>query len=149
MFIEFYLNFIHFNDFFNIDNDIFLKKNLEKSITRLKVLYDTRKDFIVLKNAKKYLFKLNNNQRANYQLKIFKTISTRIVINMIKKTFSITTITSITRVILIIDTTIISTIKSKQKTTFKKSICYNYKKIDYYKKDYTIQKCKNQIMIIV
>ena len=58
---------------------------------------------------------------------------------MIKKTSSIT-ITSITRVILIIiETIFISTTKSKQKATFKKSMCYNYNKIDYYKKDYIIQ----------
>ena len=30
------------------------------------MLYDTRENFIVLKDVKKYLFKLNNNQRANY-----------------------------------------------------------------------------------
>ena len=58
---------------------------------------------------------------------------------MIKKTFSIITITLITRVILIIETIFISTIKSKQKITFKEFMCYNYNKIDYYKKDYIIQ----------
>ena len=51
------------------------------------MLYNTREDFIVLKNVKKYLFKLNNNQRANYQLKIFKIIFIRIIIDEIKKTF--------------------------------------------------------------
>ena len=43
-------------------------------------------------------------------------------------------ITSITRVISIIKTIFISTIKSKRKITLKKLICYIYVKIDYYKK---------------
>ena len=67
---------------------------------------------------------------------MFKTIFIRIVINLIKKTFLIITIT---RVILIIEATFILTLKSKQKITFKKLICYNCNKIDYYKKDYIIK----------
>ena len=60
-FIEFYLNFIRFDIFLNIDEDILLKELSKKLITRLKVLYDTRESFNVLKKIKKYLFKLNNN----------------------------------------------------------------------------------------
>ena len=93
----------------------------------------------MLKNAKKHLIKLNNNQRADYQFKMFKSIFIRIIINIIKKTFLITMITSTTRVILIIEATFVSTIKSKYKITFKKPICYIYNKIDHYKKDYIIQ----------
>ena len=74
------------------------------------MLYNTREDFIVFKDVKKYLFKLNNNQRTNYQFKIFKTIFIRIIINEIKKTFSII---MITRIILIIETIFILTIRSK------------------------------------
>ena len=74
------------------------------------MLYDIYKNFIVLKNVKKYLFKLNNNQRADYQLKIFKIIFIRIIINEFKKTFLII---MIIRIILIIETIFISTIKSK------------------------------------
>ena len=110
----------------------------------MKILYDTHKGFTVLKNAKKYLSKLNNNQRANYQLKMFKTIFTRITADEIKKTFLIIITTSITRVISIIEATSASTIKPKQKTTFKKPICYNYNKTNHYRKEYTIQ---NQIEI--
>ena len=111
-----------------------MKKLLKKLITRLKVLYDTYKDFNVLKKTKKYLFKLNNNQRADYQLKMFKTIFTRTT-NVIKKTFLII-MTS--RIILVIET-IFASIKFKQNTIFKKSMCYNCDKIDYYRKNCTIQ----------
>ena len=99
------------------------------------MLYDIRENFIVLKNVKKYLFKLNNNQRADYQLKIFKITFIRIIVNEIKKTFLIITIT---RIILIIETIFISIIKSKQNITFKNFMCYNYNKADHYKKNYTI-----------
>ena len=47
--------------FLNIDKDTLLKKLFKKLIIRLKMLYDTRKNFIVLKDVKKYLLKLNNN----------------------------------------------------------------------------------------
>ena len=67
----------------------------------------------MLKDAKKYLFKLNNNQRINHQFKMFKTFFTRIVIDIIKKTSLIIMIASITRVILIIETIFILAIKSK------------------------------------
>ena len=96
----------------------------------------------MLRDAKKYLFKLNNNQRANYQFRIFKIVFIRNAINMIEKTSSITTITSIIRIILIIEASFVSTIKSKQKTIFKRFMCFNCNKIDYHKKDYIIQ---NQI----
>ena len=66
LFIEFYLDFIYFDNALILDNNIFLKKLFNKLIKRLKDLYDTHENFIILKNAKKYLFKLNNNQRANY-----------------------------------------------------------------------------------
>ena len=99
------------------------------------MLYNTREDFIVLKDVKKYLFKLNNNQRANYQFKIFKIIFIRIIVDEIKKTFLIITITQI---ILIIEATFISTIKLKQNIIFKNFICYNCDKTGYYKKNYTI-----------
>ena len=65
-FIEFYLDFIRFGVFFDINENILLKELFEKLIIRLKVLYDTRGGFNVLKKIKKYLFKLNNNQRADY-----------------------------------------------------------------------------------
>ena len=60
-FIEFYLNFIRFDNFLDINENIFLKELFEKLITRLKVLYDIRESFNVLKKTKKYLLKLNNN----------------------------------------------------------------------------------------
>ena len=66
---------------------------------------------------------------------MFKAVFTRTIIDIIKKTFSII---SIIHVILIIETTYVSTIKSKQKTIFKKLMCYNYNKADHYKKDYII-----------
>ena len=132
-FIEFYLNFIRFNIFFNINENTFLKELFEKLIIRLKVLYDTREDFNVLKKIKKYLFKLNNNQRADYQLKMFKTIFTRII-NEIKKTFLIIITT---RVI-----PIIASIKLKQNIIFKKFMCYNCDKVNYYRKNCIVQ---NQI----
>ena len=56
-----YLNFIRFNNVFDIDDNIFLKEFSPKLIIRFKILYDIYEDFIVLKNAKKCLFKLNNN----------------------------------------------------------------------------------------
>ena len=93
----------------------------------------------MLKNVKKYLFKLNCNQRANYQFKIFKTIFIRNVIDIIRKTSLIMIITSIIRVILIVEAIFISVIKSKQKIAFKKSMYYNCDKVGYYKKDYIIQ----------
>ena len=74
------------------------------------MLYNIRESFIVLKDVKEYLFKLNNNQRANYQFKMFKTIFIRVIINEIKKTLLIITIT---RIILIIETIFVLTIKSK------------------------------------
>ena len=61
LFIKFYLDFIRFDNVFNVDNNIFLKKKFDKLIKRLKNLYDIYKNFIILKNAKNYLFKLNNN----------------------------------------------------------------------------------------
>ena len=133
LFIKFYLNFIRFNIFFDINENTLLKELSKKLIIRLKVLYDTREGFNVLKKIKKYLFKLNNNQRANYQLKMFKIIFIRIT-SVIKKTFSIIIII---RVILIIET-IFASIKFKQNTIFKKFICYNCDKIDYYRKNYTV-----------
>ena len=45
----------------------------------------------------------------------------------------------IIRIILIIETIFILTIKSKQNTIFKKFMCYNCDKADYYKKNYIIQ----------
>ena len=57
-----------------------MKKLFEKLIIRLKVSYDIREDFIVLKNVKEYLFKLNNNLRVHYQFKVFKAIFIRIII---------------------------------------------------------------------
>ena len=66
LFIKFYLNFIRLDNALAFDNNILLKKNSDKLIKRLKNLYDIREDFIMLKNAKEYLFKLNNNQRADY-----------------------------------------------------------------------------------
>ena len=47
------------------------------------MLYDIYKDFIVLKDVKEYLLKLNNNQRINYQLKMFKTAFIQIIIDEI------------------------------------------------------------------
>ena len=98
----------------------------------------------MLKDAKKYLFKLNNNQRVDYQLEMFKVIFIRIVINMIKKTSSVTTTASITRVISITETIFILAIKSKQKIISKEFMCYICNKIDHYRKNCTIQ---NQIKI--
>ena len=82
-------------------------------IKRLKNLYDIRENFIILKNAKKYLFKLNNNQRADYQLRIFKMIFIRIIIKLIKKSFIIIITTSIIRIIFIIKIIYISIMKFK------------------------------------
>ena len=67
---------------------------------------------------------------------MFKVIFARIIVDKIKKTFLVIIII---RVISIIETTFILTIKSKQNIIFKKFMCYNYDKIDYYKKNYTIQ----------
>ena len=64
----------------------------------------------MLKDVKEYLFKLNNNQRADYQFKIFKTTFIRIIVDEIKKTLLVITIT---RMISIIETIFILTIKSK------------------------------------
>ena len=75
-----------------------MKKLFKKLIIRLKVLYDICEDFNVLKKTKKYLFKLNNNQRADYQLRIFKITFIR-VINEIKKTFLIIIITRVISVV--------------------------------------------------
>ena len=100
LFIEFYSDFIHLDIFFDINENILLKELSKKLITRLKVLYGIREGFNVLKKTKKYLLKLNNNQRINYQFKMFKATFTRIT-NVIKKTFSII---MITRVILITET---------------------------------------------
>ena len=65
-FIEFYSNFIRFDDTFILDDNILLKKLFKKLIKRLKNSYDIYEGFIILKNAKEYLLKLNNNQRTNY-----------------------------------------------------------------------------------
>ena len=67
---------------------------------------------------------------------MFKTVFIRVIINEIKKTFLIITII---RIILIIETIFILTIKSKQNIIFKDFMCYNCDKADYYKKNYTIQ----------
>ena len=112
-----------------------MKEFFEKLIIRLKMLYNIRESFIVLKDIKKYLFKLNNNQRINYQFKMFKTIFIRIIADEIKKTFLIITIT---RVISIIKTIFILIIKSKQDIIFKNFMCYNCDKANYYKKNYMI-----------
>ena len=77
---------------------------------------------------------MNNNQRTNYQFKIFKTTFIRIA-DEIKKTFSIIIIT---RVISIAEATF-TLIKFKQNIVFKKLICYNCDKINYYRKNYIIQ----------
>ena len=68
---------------------------------------------------------------------MFKAAFTRIT-NEIKKTFSII---MIIRVISITETTFAS-IKFKQNTVFKKFMCYNYDKVDYYRKNCIVQ---NQI----
>ena len=67
---------------------------------------------------------------------MFKITFIRIIVNEIKKTPLIITII---RIILIIKAAFVSTIKSKQNTTLKNSIYYNYNKTDHYKKNYTIQ----------
>ena len=142
LFIKFYSNFIRFDDALAFDDDIFLKKLFDKLIKRLKNLYDIREDFIMLKNAKEYLFKLNNNQRINYQLRIFKATSTRTITELIKKSFTIIITTSITRIISIIEITYTSTVKFKQKVNIKvntkKFMCYTYDKIDHYRKNYIV-----------
>ena len=74
------------------------------------MLYDICEGFIVLKDVKKYLLKLNNNQRINYLFKMFKTVFIRVIADEIKKTFLIITII---RVISIIETIFVLTIKSK------------------------------------
>ena len=130
LFIEFYSDFIRLDVSLNINENTLLKKLFEKLIIRLKVLYDTREGFNVLKKAKKYLFKLNNNQRVNYQFKIFKAIFTRII-NEIKKTSSIIITT---RIISIVEA-IFASIRFKQNIVFKKLICYNCDKAGYYRKD--------------
>ena len=61
-FIEFYSDFIRLDDALILDDNILLKKLFDKLIKRLKNLYDIREGFIILKNAKEYLFKLDNNQ---------------------------------------------------------------------------------------
>ena len=83
--IDFYSGFIRLDNVLDVNDNIFLKELSQKLIIRLKVLYDICEDFIVLKDVKKYSFKLNNNQRADYQLKMFKTIFTRIIIEVIIK----------------------------------------------------------------
>ena len=113
LFIEFYLDFIRLDDVFVFDNNIFLKEFLDKLIKRLKNLYDIYKDFIMLKNAKEYLFKLNNNQRADYQFRIFKAIFIQIITGLIKKSFIIIITTSTTRIIFVIEIIYISIIKFK------------------------------------
>ena len=65
---------------------------------------------------------------------MFKATFIRII-NEIKKTFSII---MITRIISIIET-IFALIKLKQNIVFKKSICYNCDKIDYYRKNCIVQ----------
>ena len=74
------------------------------------MLYDTYEGFIVLKDVKKDLFKLNNNQRADYQLKIFKITFIRIIIDEIKKTLLIITLI---RIISLIEAIFVLTIRSK------------------------------------
>ena len=113
LFIKFYLDFIRFNNAFALDNNTLLKKLSNKLIKRLKNSYDTREDFIILKNVKEYLFKLNNNQRANYQFRIFKATFTRTIIELIRKSPTIIITTSITHIIFVIEITYISTMKFK------------------------------------
>ena len=67
---------------------------------------------------------------------MFKIIFIRVIVDEIRKTFLIITIT---RIILIIEAIFISTIKSKQNIIFKNFKCYNYDKAGYYKKNYMIQ----------
>ena len=67
---------------------------------------------------------------------MFKTVFIRIIADEIKKTFSIITII---RIISIIKAIFALTIKSKQNTIFKNFMYYNCDKVDYYKKNYTIQ----------
>ena len=133
-FIEFYSDFIRFDVSFDINENTLLKEFPEKLIIRLKVLYNIREGFNVLKKIKKYLFKLNNNQRADYQLKIFKTTFTRTA-SGIKKTSSII---MITRVISIVET-IFASIRFKQNIVFKEFMCYNCDKADYYQKNCIVQ----------
>ena len=112
-FIKFYSNFIRFNDILVFDDDTLLKEFPNKLIKRLKNSYDTHKGFIILKDAKEYLFKLDNNQRIDYQLRIFKAISIRIITGLIKKSLTITITTSTIHIIPIIEITYISTVKFK------------------------------------
>ena len=142
-FIEFYSNFIRLDDALAFDDDIFLKKLFDKLIKRLKDSYDTREGFIILKDAKEYLFKLNNNQRANYQLRIFKTVFIRTITGLTRKSPTTITTTSTTRIIPVIETIYTSTVKSKQKintkVNTKELMCYTCDKIDHYRKDCIIQ----------
>ena len=66
---------------------------------------------------------------------MFKTAFIRTIVNEIKKTLLIITIA---RIISIIETIFVLTIRSKQNTIFKNFMCYNCDKADCYKKDYTI-----------
>ena len=142
LFIKFYLNFIYLDNIFALNDNILLIKLFDKLIKRLKNLYDIYKIFIMLKDAKKHLFKLNNNQRINYHLRMFKATFIRIIIKLTKKSFIIIITTLITYIIFIIEIIYILIVKLKQeiniKLNTKKFMCYIYNKIDYYRKDYIV-----------
>ena len=123
LFIKFYVDFIRLKQV--------IKKNKNNMIRhlRLKIREDLRKNWDVYKNfhklqgVKKYLRKLNNIQRVEYEEKFKSFIRTAF---SIKK--SIITITSRTRIIITIFIKfIISIIFVKIKIeNAKKLICYNY-----------------------
>ena len=86
-------------------------------------------------SIKKYLRKLNNIQRAEYEKK-FKTFTFKIAFSIKKSTISTT---RITRIIITTVKSIISIplIKIKTKIDVKKPIYYNYNQIKHIKRDYS------------
>ena len=132
LFIKFYVDFIRLEQVIEKNKNNMIRHLRLKIREGLRKNWDAYKGFHELLNIKKYLRKLNNIQRAEYEKK-FKSF--------IKTTFSakksIIIITSRTRTIIttfIKFTISIIFVKTKIENA-KKLICYNYNQINHIKKN--------------
>ena len=131
-FMKFYVDFIRLKHVIEKDKNNMIRHLRLKIREGLRKNWNVYENFHELQGVKKYLRKLNNIQRAEYEEK-FKSF--------IKTTFSAKkstiTITSKTRIIIITSvkfTTLFIFVKVKVEDA-KKLICYNYNQINHVKRD--------------
>ena len=124
IFIDFYFEFIRLETILNIDKEILLRYFKNKIRVGLQILQKDKGDFDIIKKVKKYLRKVDNSQRVRYQT-FDKAI---VIVFRARKSGVISSIvTSFRRTIFILMIKFVSILKE--------IVCYKCGKIDYLRKD--------------